>query len=45
MTRSLKGSGKNIIDLIESYYVQNRTPEQVADSLDKRITLYIQENY
>lgn len=34
-----------IYDEIESYYVQNRTPEQVADSLDKRITLYIQENY
>ena len=34
-----------IFDEIESYYVQNRTPEQVADSLDKRITLYIQENY
>lgn len=34
-----------IYDEINSYYSQNRSPEQIADTLDKRLTLYMQENY
>ncbi|MBO4531580.1 MAG: hypothetical protein J5767_13190 [Paludibacteraceae bacterium] len=34
-----------INDEINSYYSQNRSPEQIADTLEKRLTLYMQENY
>ena len=34
-----------IYDEINSYYSQNRSPEQIADTLEKRLTLYMQENY
>lgn len=34
-----------IQDEINSFYSQNRSPEQIADTLDKRLTLYVQENY
>ena len=34
-----------IYDEINSYYTQNRSPEQIADTLDERLTLYMQENY
>ena len=30
---------------INSYYSQNRSPEQIAQTLDQRLTLYMQENY
>ena len=34
-----------IYDEVNSYYSQNRTPEQIADTLEERLTLYMQENY
>ena len=34
-----------ITDELNSYYSQNRTPAQIAETLDKRLTLYMQENY
>lgn len=34
-----------ITDELNSYYSQNRTPSQIAETLDKRLTLYMQENY
>lgn len=34
-----------IADEINSYYSENRSPEQIAETLDKRLTLYMQENY
>ena len=34
-----------IYDEISSYYSQNRSPEQIADTLEKRLTIYMQENY
>ncbi len=34
-----------IRDEINSYYAQGRQPEQIADTLYKRIQLYIEENY
>ena len=34
-----------IYNEINSYYSQNRSPEQIADTLEKRLTLYMQENY
>ena len=34
-----------IYDEINTYYTQSRTPEQIAESLEKRLTLYMQENY
>ena len=34
-----------IYDEINSYYSQTRSPEQIADTLEKRLTLYMQENY
>lgn len=36
----------NIIDEeITSYYTQERSVEQIADTLDARLSLYVQENY
>ena len=36
----------NIInEEISSYYTQQRSIEQIAETLDKRLTLYVQENY
>lgn len=36
----------NIIsEEIDSYYTQNRTPNQITDSLEERLVLYMQENY
>lgn len=34
-----------IVDEIDSYYSQTRSPSQIAESLDKRLTIYMQENY
>lgn len=34
-----------ICDELNSYYSQSRSPEQIAASLDQRLTLYCQENY
>ena len=34
-----------IRDEVNSYYSQNRSPEQIADTLYSRIKLYIEENY
>ncbi len=34
-----------ISDEIDSYYSQNRSPEQITETLEKRLTLYMQENY
>ena len=34
-----------IYDEINSHYSQNRSSEQIADTLEKRLTLYMQENY
>ena len=34
-----------ISEEINSYYSQNRLPEQIAQTLDQRLTLYMQENY
>ncbi|MBR5058060.1 MAG: hypothetical protein IKX04_05785 [Clostridiales bacterium] len=34
-----------IYDEVNTFYSQNRSPEQIADSLDTRLTLYMQENY
>ena len=34
-----------IYDEVNSYYSQNRSPEQITETLEKRLTLYMQENY
>ncbi len=34
-----------ISEEINSYYSQNRSPEQITQTLDQRLTLYMQENY
>ncbi len=34
-----------ITDEVNSFYSQNRTPAQIAETLDKRLTIYMQENY
>ncbi|MBR5975681.1 MAG: hypothetical protein IK020_10935 [Clostridiales bacterium] len=34
-----------ISEEINSYYTQDRSPEQIAETLEKRLTLYMQENY
>ncbi|MBO4688076.1 MAG: hypothetical protein J5636_06140 [Clostridiales bacterium] len=34
-----------IYDEVNSYYTQNRSTEQIAESLMKRLDLYAQENY
>ena len=34
-----------IRDEVNSYYSQNRSPEQIADTLFSRIKLYVEENY
>lgn len=34
-----------IYDEVNSFYSQRRSPEQIAETLEKRLTLYIQENY
>ncbi len=34
-----------ICEEIASYYTQNRSVEQIADTLDARLSLYAQENY
>ncbi|MBR5975939.1 MAG: hypothetical protein IK020_12235 [Clostridiales bacterium] len=34
-----------ISDEVNSYFTQTRDPEQIADTLEKRLTLYMQENY
>ena len=34
-----------IYDEVNTYYSQNRSPEQIAESLETRLTLYMQENY
>ena len=34
-----------IIDEVESYYTQQRDIMQIAETLDKRLDLYAQENY
>lgn len=34
-----------INDEVNSYYSQNRSPEKIADTLEERLTLYMQENY
>lgn len=39
------GIAKIIIDEIDSYYTQSRTPAQIADTLFDRLTLYMKENY
>ena len=39
------GAYNIICEEIASYYTQNRSVEQIAETLDARLTLYIQENY
>lgn len=34
-----------IYDEVNSYYSQNRSSEQISETLEKRLTLYMQENY
>lgn len=34
-----------IYDEVNSYYSQKRSPEQITETLEKRLTLYIKENY
>ena len=34
-----------IYDEVNTYYSQSRSPEQIAESLETRLTLYMQENY
>ena len=34
-----------IYDEINSFYSQNRSPKQIAETLEKRLNLYMQENY
>ena len=34
-----------IYDEVNSYYTQNRSTEQIAESLMKRLDLYAEENY
>lgn len=44
--RTMDWGAYNIIcEEIASYYTQNRSVEQIAETLDARLTLYIQENY
>ena len=44
--KSLDWGSYNIIsEEIASYYTQNRSIEQIAETLDKRLSLYVQENY
>lgn len=44
--RTMDWGAYNIIcEEIASYYTQNRSVDQIAETLDARLTLYIQENY
>ena len=44
--RTIDWGAYNIIcEEVASYYTQNRSVEQIADSLDTRLSLYVQENY
>ena len=44
--RTIDWGAYNIIcEEISSYYTQDRSIEQITDTLDKRLSLYVQENY
>ena len=44
--RTMDWGAYNIIcEEIASYYTQDRSVEQIADTLDARLSLYVQENY